>query len=84
MVENSSNVYSINGEVIVDVRTANQACIDELVKLLDMALSGEIKSVIAVSLCHDGATILTTAGQLSNYALLGRLEAAKIEIMKGV
>jgi len=67
------NIFSLNGEAILDKRQASEQVVAELERLLALAKDGEIIGFAGVALGHDSSTWISESGNRYNANVIGQL-----------
>jgi hypothetical protein len=79
-----AEIYNLDGEPVIAAEVTpgepNPHVVSALEALLERARSGDMQGIAAVYLHTDGATGGVMAG-LRNYALIGRMEEVKLDIL---
>lgn len=79
----SEKIVSLNGGPVVQ-RKPNEACIDTLRELLEMAESGEIVGLAGAIMYGDGSSAYRISGTVDQYRIIGALECAKGQMVSDV
>ncbi len=76
----NSNVVSLDGGPVADLREPREAVIFELERILEMARAGEVQGISLAYVYADGVASYTNAGLFRSYAVIGAVECAKTRL----